>query len=81
MLLVLRMLLPRRAPMATTPDEREERQGKIQRVFESARVAIVKDNVWNRIIVSGAVFSAIGIDRPGTGLAVAALLYVYLGRK
>jgi hypothetical protein len=67
--------------MATTPDEREERQGKVQGFITATRVAANKDNLWSRIVVSAAVFAAIGADRPGTSVAVAALLFVYLGRK
>jgi hypothetical protein len=67
--------------MATTPDERPERQGKVRELIGAARVAASKDNLWHRIVVSIAVFGAIGPDRPGTSVAVAALLFVYLGRK
>lgn len=79
--LALLMLWLRRAPMATTPDERPERQGKVQGAIKSVRVAVEKGDLVHRVAISAAVFAAIGADRPGTAVAVSALIFVYLGKK
>jgi len=67
--------------MATTPDERPERSSKVKETIKSVRVAAAKADLLPRIAVSGAVLAAIGVDRPGTAVAVSALIFVYLGRR
>ena len=66
--------------MATTPDEQTGRARRIKEVVEEGVGRAAKEVISTRFITAGAVVLAVGLDRPGTAIAVGALLYA-AGRK